>query len=243
MRLVIICCLVVFLSMPVHAQNRTAVMFGSAQVNNTYKLMDDRYEKTLEVVKDEPGNKTNLYALYMLYPKTSHYNPFSRSVIKEMEMYAFKVDTSQDLIEMNRSLLKYNELLDQHLANFGVVEFALKMTRVNRRLGSEVFLRKIRDVLIDIVERPTLDGSAPDRAFKVISYSEEDYFLSKNNVTVKSSEVYVVGDKYYNVHDCEDENGEYVQFYVDVTTPIRQVDKLRELEKKTPDVRGLPPAQ
>ncbi len=243
MRLFLMCSLVLFMSVPAQAQSRVNSVRGTAQIEKSLEVMGDRYEKTLDIVRDDLDNKSNFYSLYMIYPKTAHYNPFDRAIIKKMEMYAFKVDTSDDLLEMNKALVAYNDLLDKHIANLGVLEFALKMTGVNRRLGSEVFLKKVRDLLIDIIDRPVWDGLSPDQAFRVISYAEEDFFLSKHNVTVKNSEVYIVGDRYYNVHDCEDDNGEYIQFYVDVTIPIKQVERLRELDEKSLDFADIPPAQ
>ena len=70
----------------------------------------------------------HISSLRAMYPRTRYYAPFAENLIKDMEKYAFIVDTSEDNSAVNDALFMYNDLLDKHIVNLDVLAFAIKMT-------------------------------------------------------------------------------------------------------------------
>ncbi len=177
--------------------------------------------------------------LRQYYPKTDHYSPFAQSAIDDMTEYAYIADTSEDKEEANNALISYRSLLGLHLANLDVLTFALRMSRVDERLGDEVFLKRVRNALLKFVLYDGAECDKPEVACSIASYGEENYILGRIGGVVKHSEIYNVSSRYYNVHDLI-KDGREIRVYIDVTEPIVNVNKLQSVLKQGGGVTVLP---
>lgn len=201
------------------------------------KINTKKYEGRVKDLIDHKGSVDNVVlTLRSLYPFTPYYDPIGQVTTEAMTRYAYISDTSKDPKEVNDALKAYRDLVFKHSANLGVVEYALTLSLVNARYGDEVLLRSLRDSLQKKARRGKRKGSTPDYAYKVISYDEETYILGVHNVTVQKSEIYHVGNKFYNVHDViYNEDGRYSQLYFNVTAPIylyKKTQALRDVLQK-----------
>ncbi len=177
--------------------------------------------------------KSQIYNLRSRYPQTHYYQPFSHALVKEIERYAFIADTSSDKKESNDALVKYDRLLKQHIIDLDVVSFALKMSQLDVKFGDEYFLREVKQAILDSMNSGQLrmTGETAERAYKVITYSEENEWLAQIGGVVKKSELFDVRGTYYNVHDVETQDGEYLQVFMDVTQPIKMTYIRQEVLK------------
>jgi len=192
--------------------------------NRTMVRRTSEYEeasRSLFTERDKIFNR--IYALRSRYPLTFHYRPFSNALVEQIERYAYIVDTSPDKIEANEALLEYNEMLKKHIVDLGVVSFALKMSEIDVRFGDEYFLKKVQDAILKSMNSAPrrTNGESAGTAYLVMTYSEEDEWLAQIGGIVKKSELFDVRGKYYNVHDIETQDGEYLQVFMDVTEPIK----------------------
>lgn len=171
-------------------------------------------------------------ALRTLYPKTFYYDPFSKSTIDKMTAYAYTADVSDDQEEVNEALDAYRDLLFKHVANMEVVEYALTLSRVNPMYGDKLRLKRIYDAFIVGMKRFEEKGTSPDDSYKIVTFGEETYLLGMHNVTVEKSEIYKVGNMFYNVHDVIYKDGRHSQIYVDVTWPIYMYEKTKAVHER-----------
>ena len=195
--------------------------------------MTQMYE---QLVRDIRSGKEkvehNIKALRVYYTYTRYYEPFSKKLIDEMTKYAYIVDTSKDREEVNDALDKYREIISKHLAHLGVVSYALTLSRIDVRYGDEAFLKRVRDAIHDTWSTLPEPGTTPERAYNIITYAEGRYILETYGATVQKSEIYQVGKSYYDVRDIVTEDGEEMQIYFDVSTPIRTVQIIQGVIEK-----------
>lgn len=198
------------------------------------KTSTEHYNKLVTgVLAGKEDVAIKMYALRSYYPKTPHYDPFAKSLLDKMTLYAYMIDISDDIIEVNEAADKYRNLVNEHMANIDVIDYALMLSRLDVRFGDAVFLEEVRDAIrntwdIDLKK----DGSSPDRAFRVVTYGEETYLLEKLGVKVESSEIYEVGRNFYNVHEVSSEEEGNYQLFFNVTQPIRNVSMMRSIREK-----------
>lgn len=160
-------------------------------------------------------------SLRSLYAYTSFYTPFSDALIDQMTEHAYVVETSKDSVEINRNLNRYRTILNLHIVNMGVLDFAITMARVNPKFGSSQYYENIRKYILDKIETPENDGLSPQTAFHIISQQEEIHMLSRIGGDVGKSEIYDVNGIFYNVYDVTLENGDFTQIFMNVTQPIK----------------------
>ena len=101
------------------------------------------------------------------------------------------------------------------------------------KFGDEFFLREVRDAILKGMEiglRPNPGDSALS-AFNAVTYSEENEFLSQMGGKIKSSELFEVDDRFFNVHQMETEEGGYSQVYINVTQPIKRTYIMQALQE------------
>ncbi|MGH1404899.1 MAG: hypothetical protein ACRBDL_11735 [Alphaproteobacteria bacterium] len=201
------------------------------------------YARHIGQIKQGQGDLYNhMYALRAYYSKSAQYDPFAKTTLKKMEHYAYVMDTSADLREANEAAIEYRKLLDMHLVNWDVLEYAILMSSLDVRYGSERFLKSVQYTLKRILDIPRLDGLSPGAAFPIVSYGEETYLIQKHGGVVQKSELFEVTKKYYNVHDVVTKSGDYIQVYINVTTPIRQL-QIKRAAHRTERVIRLPGQQ
>ncbi len=193
------------------------------------------YDKIVkEIYKDFSKIDAKVRVLRSYYPRTEQYTPFSKRILDKMTRYASAIEDETDREVINKNLLSYRDLVSKHLMNFEILSFALTMSRIDVRFGSDVFFEKVRQALIDSFYVEGM-GKTPESAYYIVSYGEETYILEKIGGVIKNSELYKVHRKYYNVHDILGKNGEYQQIFMDVTVPIRNVlykQVIREKQNK-----------
>ncbi len=200
---------------------------------NSAEKSAEEYARVIGEIKQGRGDLfSHIHALRAHYPRTAVYDPFARSTLKKMEQYAYIMDTSEDLREANEAAVEYRRLIDSHIVNWDVLEYAILMSSLDVRYGSERFLRSVQESLKRILDVPRLDGLSPGAAFPIVSSGEETYLLQKHGGVVQGSELYDITKKYYNVHDVVKEDGEFIQVFVNVTTPIRQLQVKRKAHRK-----------
>ncbi len=197
------------------------------EVNRWKKLVersDKAYEEALIKLSkaSERYLPTHIRGLRLVYTSTSFYTPFSEGLVDKMSKYAYAVDTSDDSAVVNKNLQEYRKILNKHIVNMGVLDFAITMAKVNAKFGSATYYEKIRDTIIDGLMPHELDGLAPERAFHIVTQNEELYILAKLGAEVRKSELYDVQGKYYNVYDVILEDGEFTQIFMNVTEPIKK---------------------
>lgn len=210
------------------------------RLERSLEQFTEYYDEALKAVR--AGSKEFDYDVSRLrqyYPKTNYYSPFAKSVIDDMMEYAYIVDTSDDKVEANSALISYKNLLWSHLANLDVLTFALRMSRVDERLGDEVFLKKVRWTMLKFVLYRGAECENPSVACVIASYGEENYILGKIGGVVKKSKIYNISGRYYNVHDLLRE-GREIQVYIDVTAPIVNVMNLQAILQHNKGLTVLP---
>lgn len=195
-----------------------------------------KYEQLVREVRANKNKASeNMNAMRAYYPYTPYYDPFSKKIIDEMTEYAYIIDTSEDREQINIALEKYRDLVNKHAAHLAVVDFALTLSRLDIRYGDESLFKHLRDAIQNSWFGLAQPGLSPERAYKITTYAEEEYLLSTYGAVIEKSEIYKVGRSYYDVRDVITEDGESLQLFFDVTTPIRtiQIKKvIKELEKK-----------
>ncbi len=197
------------------------------------KRFTELYEQGVKSLKTDPDKfEENVRFLRTYYAQSDYYQPFGEDIVNQMTHFAYIVDTSEDTKEVNDALLEFKAILNTHIVNYDVVSFALMMSRVNVRFGDTEFYKKILKVL-ESQSSGRLGGCVtPEQACRIITYGEETYLLTRIGGVVKSSKIYQVDPRYYNVHEIEQEDGTTVQIYADVTAPIINTMKTRYVIQK-----------
>lgn len=199
------------------------------------------YDRALQNAQQKQGDfKGAIASLRSNYGRTYDYTPFSKRIIEELTRLAFVADTSKDTTERNRTLNSYRSLLNKHLANINVVEFALTMSRANVMFGDEFFLKKVFDALYDDFYSDRDDGLTPATAYSIVTYGEESYILGEIGGELINSEVYKAGNRYFNVHSMNLPNGDFTQIYVDITTPVMTVYYQKAQKDTVTDIPNTP---
>ena len=198
------------------------------------KRYTKRYEGRIsEVMGGRENIDYSITTLRIAYPRTPYYDPFGRFTIQKMTAFAYTADTSADQLEVNEALVGYRDLLYKHLVNLDVLEYALTLAHANPIFGNKIRLKEIYDALRkDIRGVSKRRGTIPEDAYRIVTYGEETYLLGVHKATVKKSEIYRVQNSFYNVHDVVLEDGQYSQFYFDVTWPIYIYEKSRALKDR-----------
>lgn len=192
-----------------------------------------KYEQRVsEAMGGRESIASSVLSLRVMYPQTPYYDPFGKATIRKMTAFAYTADVSDDQGEINKALAAYRDLLQKHIVNLDVVEFALTLARSNPIYGNKIRLKEIYDALVKSIDGVKEKGSSPDDAYRIVSYGEETHLLAARNATVKKSEIYKVGNSFYNVHDIVDENGQYSQLYFDVTWPIYLYEKTKATQDR-----------
>ncbi len=234
-----------FISFPVFAANEelkdTEINITTYELNmwkSNLERITAQYDNVLKTIyKSRKNLESNIGLLRSYYPYTKQYQPFAKPVLDEMTEYALLVDEVKDGFEANDALLAYRKILNKHLVNLDVLSFAITMSKIDVRFGDKTFLQKVENLMLeDLLRKVKTRGRNPDTAFNIISYGEETRILQEIGGVVKKSELYKVGNVFYNVHDIEFKDGSYTQIYMNVTSPIRSVLKnkaLRDKEEKT----------
>ena len=222
------------------SENEDGVSLTDQEINRWSVISKDFSPSYEAMVMDLRSGKKDMRlgvsALRTYYPYTRSYTPFSDKIIDEMVGYAYIVDTSDDNVAVNRALANYRDLLNKHMANLGVVSYALTLSRLDVRFGDDLFLRKIRDTIRNSWSGRGNIGSEPQHPYKVVTFAEEEYILSTYGGEVVKSDIYKVSKQFFDVRDVVDDNGDYIQIYFDVSVPIRNVAMIkavREKEQKT----------
>ena len=200
------------------------------------KVNSQRYDELLKDLKknsDQILHKTSMLRWY--YSNSEQYVPFSKPVLDQLTRYAALIEESEDREIIKKVLINYRTLLDKHLANIEVLDFALMMSRIDVRFGDESFFKTVRNGIITALESGR-NGLSPENAYRIITYGEESYILARFGGEIKKSEIYPVHQTYYNVHDIVTTDGEDVQIFVDITDPVKTV-KFRQIVQERE--RGL----
>ncbi len=208
-------------------------------------VRSDKYykDKLLNLNKNKGVYFVNrVRGLRSMYPFTSFYTPFSDRLVDKMSEYAYAVDTSNDPAVINENLQEYRKILNLHLVNVGVLDFAITMARVNAKFGSARYYESVRDIMIDGLMTPEIDGKSPSKAFNIVTKSEEIHLLAKIGGEIGKSEMYDVEGTYFNVYDVTLENGDFTQIFMNVTDPIKKTYIKQHLEEKE-DTYTLPGMQ
>ena len=171
------------------------------------------------------------------YAKSYDYTPFSKEIIDRLTLHAFTADTSEDLAEVNDALFKYRDLLKKHLANYDVLKFAFSMARIDTKYGSPSFLNKVKKALEADIRRGNNDGSAPFKAYQVITFGEENYLLRRHGGVVQDSEIYQVGPKFFNVHNLIGKDGREKMVYFDISQPLIGSYLRRKIQEREDSLR------
>ena len=195
---------------------------------NSLKKYTEQYDLLLSRLGEDPKRfKDDIRSLKNSYTLSEYYTPFPNNLLDLATHYAYVVDTSEDSKEVNDAILNFRELVNSHLVNLDILDFALTMSQLDVRFGDANFYKSVRDFLVEEITIQSEYCSTAQRACRVITYGEESYLLQQNGGTVKSSEIFHVAPHYYNVHTIEREDGTTSRFFVDVTTPIVNVMKTR----------------
>ncbi len=205
----------------------------------TWQQSEQRYEQSYDTaLREVKEGKLNLQnrvrAMRVYYSWTSQYTPFSEKIIDELTRYAYKADTETEPREINKALAQYRNLLDKHIVNLDVLDFAITLSLADVRYGDSIFLKNVRAAIINSLTEIINVGKTPESPYRIITYGEETYILGTfNGGRIEKSEIYNVDRTFYNVHDISMPNGQYLQIYMDVTAPIRNV-KIKQIvsEKK-----------
>lgn len=182
------------------------------------------YAKMASALLAYPNNREAiLTGLRAYYDSTPQYDPFSKDLLDQMTEYGYIIDTSEDMLEVNRALIEYRALLKEHISHLDVVIFAITLSRIDARYGDERFLKDVRDKIIASVKANYRTGLSPKRAYEIVTFAEQEYLLQEYGGEVQKRDMYQVVGKYYNVIDIVDENGDFQQLYFDITKPVRAV--------------------
>lgn len=208
-----------------------------------YKKVSVSYTKAYEDLAAEVNkgivDQSRIRSMRAYYSKTKEYTPFSESLINRMTGFAYVADTSSDMAEVNNALAEYKKLLDNHIINFDVLNFALTMARADVRFGDELLLNKIRQYLIKDLTGLINIGKTPERAYTIVAYGEETFVLEELNANIIDSELFKIGRSFFNVYEIETPEGEYVQVYMNVTEPIRNI-RLRQIIRDQEERANIP---
>ena len=258
MRFLIICCLFAVATTPVFAQNQPRPPFSPQTMQDTedgeppkftarqlkkwersMNRFTDLYDSSLDVVleNETPRNlRNNVRRLRAYYSHSEYYTPFADNLLDRITGFAYTVDTSEDRSEVLEALKKYRELVHTHLPNYDVLKFAHTMSRLNPQFGNASFYREVLSIIqTDLKDRPS-PCTVPNMACPIVSYGEETYLLKVYTSKVYKSEIYNVGHKYFNVHDAVDKQGNSIQLYMDVTSPIYNIQKMKALKQKEENI-------
>lgn len=214
------------------------VQLNPRELQNWKRTIERRtkdYDTAVEALFSSRNNVQNqIYMIRSQYASTMHYSPFSDILTDRMTRYAYIIDTSKDSEEVNEAQANYNELLRNHVADLGVAKFALSMSRLNVRYGDEYFLKDVVDAIIKCIKiHPGLtDGKTSDSAYRIVTFAEENQLLEEVGGVVKKSETFHVRNKFYNVHDLADENGELERVFIDVSEPMRMSYIIKKIKER-----------
>lgn len=221
------------------AEPEIEVKISPREIRN-YSRVAQKYDVLYTQILDEVrGGRFDIGRVNVLrdyYTKTSHYTAFSKSVIRQLEFYAYTADTSENLQEKNSALSAYKALADKHVVNLDVVTYMLGLSRINIRFGDETFLKALQKKLKDGFDI-TL-GQKPISAFNIVTYGEETYILNKIGGVVEKSEIYPVNNAFYNVHDIRLRDGSFRQVFVNVSVPVRRM-KVKQLAAEQDDFSDI----
>ncbi len=175
-----------------------------------------------------------------LYAFTSHYEPFSDGLVDKMTEYAYTVQTSTDRMKVNKALQAYRDLVEKHIANIGVLNFAITMARVSAKFGDPTYYENARKAVYNGLASG-YDGSTPQRAFNIVVRDEEIFLLIRMGYTVEKSEIFHVNNAYYNVYDVRDENGKFDQIFMNITKPVKvsYIKKYLARKEQTYTIPGM----
>src|SRR5690606_15339362 len=105
-----------------------------------------QYAALAEQVVERPRSfPFGYFRLY--YTGTMEYQPRAETITRQLLDHAYKIQTSQDPVEIAEALSAYEELVKNHLASIKVVLQALSLSRQDERFGDPEFLEWLRDGL------------------------------------------------------------------------------------------------
>ena len=184
--------------------------------------------------------RSGIKSLRNLYSFTSYYEPFSDRLIDEMTRYAYTVQNSKDTMKVNSSLEAYKELVDKHIANITVLNFAITMARVNALFGNPAYYERAREAVYEGITAGA-DGNRPQTAYHIVVRDEELMILARQGYEIEKSEVYDVNGAYYNVYDVRDKNGEFDQIFMNITRPVKvsYIKKYLARKQQTYTIPGM----
>ncbi len=195
--------------------------FSEKACQNYEKMVGELYK-----MEDRP----NIYvAIRRGYVRCSYYDPFGSDTLYKLLKLVDEVNNDKDPQLSMQALRKYKELVKRHIGNLDVVLFAEDMSKTNFRFGRPDFFKKIKDGIVKDIYRKGVDGRSPEKAFRIVTYAEENYILAHEKGKLLHSKLYDVGGVYYNVHDFIDmKKKRRFSLYVDVSIPIRVVKAAQE---------------
>lgn len=225
--------------------NNPVPSFADAITDRMIRNNEANKKRCLEVLesfgknsKDDMQLKANVLQYRSCYPYLDWYTPFSKDLVDDMTALAYGFDTETDATEKQKKLVEYKRFVKRHIADLAVVRLALTLSKGNPEYGNPAHYQKIKGYLLESIIPPGREeGLYPENAYFVVSYSEEEYVLSKIGGKLLKSEIYKVGEFYYNAHEIENKKtGNVKVYYVDITMIIRLMkerEKIRELNSES----------
>lgn len=248
MRLMLILFIAIFNLPSAHAADSGVaedIPVTSFEVRNWERRVEKRdadYDFNLIQLKKSNADyfRSGIRSLRNLYAFTSYYEPFSDRLVDEMTQYAYTVQNSKDSIRVNNSLKAYKELVDKHIANIAVLNFAITMARVNALFGNPAYYERAREAVYAGITAG-VDGNRPQTAYNIVVRDEELMILARKGYEIEKSEVYDVNGTYYNVYDVRDENGEFDQVFMNITKPVKvsYIKKYLARKQQTYTIPGM----
>lgn len=203
-----------------------------------YAKMQNRmtgwYDKAIEEILAERERALGkVSALRSYYPYTKQFQIFSTEITDQMTHAAYTYETSTDAGARLSALKAYNALVRDHLPNLDVLDLAYTYAKNNPTFGNAGFFAAVRKEIHKSIFDAFMDGRSAATAFEAMSMSEENYILARLGVEVLSTEVYEVGNKYYDVHEVRDQKtAEEYTLFIDVSAPLGMSKKMHDLNKE-----------
>lgn len=225
--------------------NFSASSLADAITDRMVRINEANKKRCLEVLETFGKNtieglqlKADVLQYRSCYPYLDWYTPFSQDLVEKMTALAYGFDTETDATEKQKKLVEYKRFVKRHIADLAVVKLAITLSRGNPEYGNPKYYKNVKAYLQESILPPGREeGLYPENSYFVISYSEEEYVLSKIGGKLLKSEIYKVGEFYYNVHEIENKKtGNVKVYYVDMTLFMRLLNerqKIKELNARS----------
>lgn len=161
------------------------------------------------------------YKLRNEYAQSSWYETDIEGVKERLYVLLRRIQRSRDPYQINDALREFEQITQDYLGDISVVEVALLATKEDARLGNYEFFVWVYDGLMGSIVGHG-DGSDMRRAFKVISFDEEDFLLKYLEREKVATDIVTASGRYMYHRMIVRKPGrkKTEELYVDVTYPL-----------------------